>query len=137
MARRRSRYAGVALLALAVARFPAAPAHAADAASTPDEAIRKVIADYGRAIENKDLQLFKVVKPNLTDEEERRARSAFEQVKSHTVKITVNSLDVKGDDAVAHISRRDTINGSLVSSFPQTIHLSRGKGGWGILEIGR
>jgi methionine-rich copper-binding protein CopC len=140
MARGFSRYAAVALL-LAV---PPVPAHAAfdsenpaPSESLPDEAIRKVIADYGKAIETKDLDLFRTVKPNLSEEEERRARTAFGTVKSQVVKITVNSVDVQGDAAVVHVSRRDTINGSLVSSFPQTFRLGRNKGAWGILEIGR
>src|SRR6185436_7223165 len=93
-----SRYAAVALL-LAV---PPVPAHAAfdsenpaPSESLPDEAIRKVIADYGKAIETKDLDLFRTVKPNLSEEEERRARTAFGTVKSQVVKITVNSVDVQ------------------------------------------
>jgi hypothetical protein len=105
--------------------------------SPEDTAIRKVIADYGRAIETKDLGLFKSVKPNLSPDEERRTRNAFETVKSQVVKITVMSVDVQGMDAVVRVSRRDTINGSLVSSFPQTFRLAHGKAGWGIQEIGK
>jgi hypothetical protein len=105
--------------------------------SAEDGAIRKVIADYGRAIETRDLELFKAVKPNLTQDEERRTRAAFDAVKSQAVKITVLSVDVDGDAAVVRVSRRDTLNGSLVSSFPQTFRLARGKAGWGIQEIGK
>lgn len=105
--------------------------------SPEDTAIRKVIADYGRAIETKDLALFKTVKPNLSEDEERRTRTAFGTVKSQVVKITVVSIDVQGVDAVVRVSRRDTINGSLVSSFPQTFRMARGKAGWSIQEIGR
>jgi hypothetical protein len=102
-----------------------------------DTAIRKVIGDYGRAIESKDLDLFKSVKPNLTEDEERRTRAAFQAVKSQVVKINVVSVDIEGEGAVVRVSRRDTINGSLVSSFPQTFRLARGKAGWSILEIGK
>jgi hypothetical protein len=105
--------------------------------SPEDIAVRKVIADYGRAIETKDLGLFKTVKPNLSPDEERRTRLAFETVKSQVIKITVVSVDVQGTDAVVRVSRRDTINGSLVSSFPQTFRLARGKAGWSIQEIGK
>lgn len=105
--------------------------------SPEDTAIRKVIADYGRAIETRDVALFKTVKPNLSQDEERRTRTAFETVKSQVVKITVVSVDVQGVDAVVRVSRRDTINGSLVSSFPQTFRMARGKAGWSIQEIGR
>jgi hypothetical protein len=104
---------------------------------TEDAALRKVIADYGRAIETKDLSLFKSVKPNLTQDDERRARLAFETVKSQVVKITVTSVELHGAEAVVRVSRRDTINGSLVSSFPQTFRLARKAGGWAIQEIGK
>ena len=110
----------------------------ASAAEQPDEAaIQKVVLDYGRAIETKDVTLFKTVKPNLTAVEERRARSAFDAVKTQTVRITVESVEVAGAQAVVRISRRDTINNSLVSSFPQTLRLARGASGWGIVEIGK
>lgn len=130
-------------MALLMGALPA-PARAS-AGDTPhttvepieDAAIRKVIADYGRAIETKDLPLFKSVKPNLTQEEERRARTAFDTVKSQVVRITVTSVDMQGSDAVVRVSRRDTINGSLVSSFPQTFRLSRKAGGWAIQEISK
>lgn len=139
MLRRLSRAVTMASLLAAVAVHggePAADGPTTDA-SAEDATIRKVIADYGRAIETKDVDLFKAVKPNLTSDEERRMRSAFEAVKSQVVKITVVSLDVQGADAVVRVSRRDTINGSLVSSFPQTLRLARGKAGWVIQEIGK
>ena len=128
---------GAALLAsgaLFAADLPAAPL----SPSSPEEtAIRKLIADYGRAIETKDLDLFKTVKPNLTKDEERRARSAFESVQSQVVKITIVSVEVQALEAVVRVSRRDTINGSIVSSFPQTFRLAKNKTGWSIQEIGR
>lgn len=124
------------LLTAASARSDQAPP-APPPSSPEDTAVRKVIADYGRAIETKDLGLFKTVKPNLSPDEERRTRNAFETVKSQVVKITVLSVDLQGTDAVVRVSRRDTINGSLVSSFPQTFRLARGKAGWGIQEIGK
>jgi hypothetical protein len=122
---------------LAVLLLLASPAAADEVPPAEDTEIRKVIADYGRAIETKDLDLFKSVKPNLTDEEVRRTRTAFQAVKSQVVKINVVSLEVHGEDAVVKVSRRDTINGSLVSSFPQTFRLARGKAGWSIQEIGK
>jgi len=127
------------LLALAFLLAGAAvvPAEDAPSGSPDDTAIRKVIGDYGRAIQTKDVELFKSVKPNLTPDEEKRTRSAFESVKSQEVKITVLGVEVHGTEAVVKVSRRDTINGSLVSSFPQTFRLTRAKAGWAILEIGK
>jgi hypothetical protein len=106
-------------------------------ASTDEAAIQKLVADYGRAIETKDLTLFKAVKPNMTSDEERRTRAGFQAVKSQTVRITVLSIEISGEAAIVKVSRRDTIDGSLVSSFPQTLRLSRARAGWGIVEIGK
>jgi hypothetical protein len=111
---------------------------AATAGSDAEEfAIRKVIADYAKAIENKDLALFKNVKPNLTSEEEKRARSAFASIQSQVVKITFLSIDVKERQAIVKVTRRDTINGTIPGAFPQTFNMSKGRTGWVIDEIGR
>ena len=110
----------------------------ASAAPSADEtAIRKVIADYARAIENKDIDLFKAVKPSLSADEEKRARTAFASIQSQVVKITFVSIDMKEHQAVVKVTRRDTINGSIPGSFPQTFTMSKGRTGWVIDEIGR
>jgi hypothetical protein len=130
------------LVALALSA-PSAPVAALDlqaaaAAESPDEAaIRKLIGDYARAIEKKDLDLFKTVKPNLTPEEEKRAKAAFASIQSQVVKITFLSIDVKETQAVVKVTRRDTINGSIPGAFPQTFSLSKSRSGWVIDEIGR
>ncbi|HEU0106940.1 MAG TPA: hypothetical protein VFT38_12260, partial [Vicinamibacteria bacterium] len=88
--------------------------------STEAVSIRKVLETYVRAVEAKDMQMFRTVKPNLSEEEEKRARAAFKSIQSQVVKMSVLSLDVKEGKATVKVSRRDTINGSIVSSFPQT-----------------
>ena len=110
----------------------------ASVAASPDEtAIRKVIGDYAKAIENKDVDLFKSVKPNLSADEEKRARTAFASIQSQVVKITFLSIDMKEHQAVVKVTRRDTINGSIPGAFPQTFTMSKGRTGWVIEEIGR
>ena len=99
--------------------------------------IRKVLETYIHAVEAKDVQMFRTVKPNLTDEEEKRARMAFKSIQSQVVKMSVLALDVKDGKATVKVSRRDTINGSIVSSFPQTFQLAKETGGWTIQDIGR
>jgi hypothetical protein len=99
--------------------------------------IRKVLEVYVRAVEGKDVQLFRSVKPNLSDEEEKRARAAFKSVQSQVVRISVLSLDVREGHAVVKVARRDTLNGSIVSSFPQTFQLAKETAGWTIQDIGR
>jgi hypothetical protein len=105
--------------------------------STEATSIRKVLEAYVRAVEAKDVQMFRTVKPNLTEEEEKRARTAFKSVQSQVVKMNVLSLDVKDGKATVKVSRRDTINGSIVSSFPQTFSLAKETAGWTIQDIGR
>ena len=99
--------------------------------------IRKALEVYVRAVEGKDLQLFRSVKPNLSDEEEKRARAAFKSVQTQVVRISVLSLEVREGHAVVKVSRRDTLNGSIVSSFPQTFQLVKETAGWTIQDIGR
>jgi hypothetical protein len=105
--------------------------------STEAAGIRKVLEAYVRAVEAKDVQMFRTVKPNLSEEEERRVRTAFKSVQSQIVKMNVLSLDVKESKATVKVARRDTINGSIVSSFPQTFQLAKEPAGWTILDIGR
>jgi len=99
--------------------------------------IRKTLEVYVRAVEGKDVQLFRTVKPNLSDEEEKRARAAFKSVQSQVVRINVLSVDVREGHAIVKVTRRDTLNGSIVSSFPQTFQMAKETAGWTILDIGR
>ncbi len=55
---------------------------------------------------------------------------------TQVVKITIESIAIQGDGATVLVSRHDTLDGSIVSSFPQTIRLTRGPQGWSIEEIG-
>jgi hypothetical protein len=105
--------------------------------STEATGIRKVLEAYVRAVEAKDMEMFRAVKPNLSEEEEKRARAAFKSIQSQVVKMNVLSLDVKEGKATVKVSRRDTINGSIVSSFPQTFSLAKETAGWTIQDIGR
>ena len=116
---------------------PAEPAPARPAES--DEAIiRRVIATYARAIETKDLPLFRSVKPNLSADEQHRIEEGFRAVTSQRVALTVTSVDIRGQQATARVRRRDTIQAAgreqTVDSV-QTIALARGAGDWTIQDI--
>jgi hypothetical protein len=115
----------------------AAPAAFSGRALAEEAAIRKLLERYVRAIETKDVAQFRVVKPNLSEDEEKKAKKAFESLQSQAVVITVQSVEVQGDTATVRVSRRDTINGSIVSSFPQSFVLARSREDWSIREIGR
>jgi hypothetical protein len=56
---------------------------------------------------------------------------------SHAFGHSVLDVAIGGSRSVVHIARRDTIAGSLVSSFPQTLALERGPQGWVSDRIGR
>jgi hypothetical protein len=112
-------------------------AHAATATKLQEDALKRLLASYERAIETKDLALFRSVKPNLSAEEERRLRKAFESTTTHEVTITIEALDCQEARCTARLVRRDTLDGSIVSSFPQTLRLAQGAEGLVIEEIGR
>jgi serine/threonine protein kinase len=122
---------------------PSKPAPAPAAAEKPspeddDAAIRRVTATYARAIEGKDLALFRSIKPNLSPEEERRLQNGFRAVTSQRVDLTILSVDRRGDDATVVLRRRDTIEAGgrqHTSDSQQTMRLARTGGGWKIVEI--
>jgi hypothetical protein len=118
------------------------PARPTPAAESPvvdeDAAIRKTTATYARAIETKDLGLFRSIKPNLSGEEERRLREGFRAVASQDVAITIESIDRRGQQATVRLRRRDTIQaGGRVHTTEglQTLTLARGEHGWVITDI--
>jgi tetratricopeptide (TPR) repeat protein len=102
-----------------------------------EPAVRRVIADYGRAIESKDLALFRTVKPNLSGDEAKRLQDAFKAIKSQRVGITVESVQIDGGQAVVRVARQDTIDGKAVQRVQQTFRLAQGPGGWAIVSIGQ
>lgn len=133
-ARRRAWTVG---LHLTVALLVPLAASGASASRAQEDGVRRLIAAYEKAIETKDLELFRSVKPNLSAEEERRLRKAFESTRTHEVAITVEALDCQEGRCVARLTRRDTLDGSIVSSFPQTLRLGLAAEGFVIEEIGR
>ena len=116
------------------APLPAPPGAAADGA---DAAIRRVIAEYGRAIGTQDLALFRSLKPDLSSDEEKRLREAFKVIKSQQVGITVESVSIDGDRATVRVMRQDIVNGRAMKPAPQTFRLARTGNSWSILSIGQ
>jgi serine/threonine protein kinase len=127
---------------------PAAPAPAASsqqaavapAADDDDAAIRRMIASYARAIESKDLDAFRAVKPNLSGAEQRRLEDSFKAVASQRVEITVLSIEHRASSALVKVRRRDTLTAggrAQTSDSQQTMTLIRSDAGWVISEIGR
>ena len=101
-----------------------------------EPAIRSVIADYERAIETRDIALFRTVKPNLSGQEERTLRGTFAQVRSHQIDMTLGPIEVDGRQARVRITRQDVIDGKPFA-FQQSLVLAKDGGHWTIREIGR
>jgi hypothetical protein len=133
------------------AREPAAPsiapsprretaAPAAPAAEDDDAAIRRVVATYARAIETKDLALFRSIKPNMAPQEQRRIEEGFRAVASQRVTITILGIERRGPEASVRLRRSDTIDAGgrqQTNETQQTMTLTRNGAAWVIREIGR
>jgi hypothetical protein len=116
----------------------AAQAFSSGRAAGEEKVIRRLLEGYVRAIEGKDIEQFRAVKPSLSSDEERKARKAFESLQSQAIAMTIQSVEVQEGQALVRVNRRDIINGSIVSSFPQTFVLvTKGRDEWSIREIGR
>ena len=113
-------------------------APASPTAEQDEAAIKRLVATYGRAIESKDLALFRSIKPNLSPAEERRLQDGFRAVASQRVSLTVNSIDRRGDRAVVSVMRRDMIDvggRQQTAESQQTLTVARDNGHWVIVDI--
>ena len=100
--------------------------------------IRRLVASYGRAIESKDVALFRSIKPNLSAQEERRLREGFRDVTSQHVTLTVLSIARHGDEATVSVRRRDTIQAAgreQTAESHQTLRVAKANGNWVITDI--
>ena len=122
------------ILASPLTPSPTAPPLAPGGA---EPAIRRVIADYVRAVETKDIGLFKSAWPGLSADQEKSVRESFKVVKSQQVNLSVESIEVKGTTASVRISRHDMINGQQRQARQQTFRLAQRGGVWTIDSIGQ
>jgi hypothetical protein len=116
------------------------PPKPVDETEEDEAAIRRVIATYARAIENKDLALFRSIKPNLSGEERRRIEDGFRAVSSQRVTVTIQSITRQGREATVRLRRRDEIDAGgrrQTSESQQTLMLDKTGNTWIIREIGR
>jgi tetratricopeptide (TPR) repeat protein len=131
-----------ALPPTAVPTTLAAPATLPTAAPRPapaagdEPSIRKVMDDYKRAIESKNLELFRTVKPNLSSREEQSLRDSFKAIRSHQVNLSLGAIQIEGTQATVRVARQDVLDGRR-ASFQQTFTLVKGPSGWVIREIGQ
>lgn len=121
-------------------RAVAPPPPAAPPVDDDDALIRRVVATYARAIETKDMALYRSVKPNLSAAEQRTIEDGFRAVTSQRVTVTIQSIEHRGQDARVQLRRHDVIQAGgrqQTADSQQTLTLARGASGWVIREIGR
>jgi tetratricopeptide (TPR) repeat protein len=133
-----------ALVTPAPTTFPAAAATPystlapnAAAGDSSEAAVRRVIAEYARAIESQDIALFRSLKPDLSATDEKNLRESFKVIKSQMVGITVESVQLDGERATVRVSRQDMINGRPMRAMTQTFRLARAGSAWQIQSIGQ
>jgi len=125
--------------AIAAPPPPASVSPPAPVPATPRSAeaeVRQVIAEYGRAMETRDLALYRALKPDLSAEDEKRLRQAFKDNKTLRVGITVDSVQVEGDRATVRVTRQDVIDGRPTKAVSQVFRLVRAGATWQIQAIG-
>jgi len=101
-----------------------APARSAEAE------VRRVIAEYARAMQTRDIALYRSLKPTLSAEDERRLREAFKAGGSDQVGISVEAVEVDGDHATVRATRQDVIDGRPTKAVVQTFRLVRMGSAW-------
>ena len=75
---------------------PGSPAASASALSS-QSAVQGALAAYARALNDKNIDLYKSVKPNTTKDEEERLKTSFKSVKLE-IQLRVDRVDVDPDD---------------------------------------
>ncbi|HEY7923791.1 MAG TPA: serine/threonine-protein kinase [Vicinamibacteria bacterium] len=119
-----------------------APARSSPPAAAPPpaslsaaQAVREALADYGRALETRDLGLFKSVMPGLSRDRERQVRESFRDVRSLSVALVVQSVEVNGTEAVAQVTRRDVLEGKPQPPLQLRVRFVQRDGVWTIAQI--
>ena len=105
-----------------------------------DSVIKRVVATWASAIENKSIAMYRSVKPSLSADEQRRLQAGFDAVSSQKVALSILAIEHRGQEAVVRLRRRDTIDAGgrqQTRDAQQTLTLVRSGSGWVISEIGR
>lgn len=104
-----------------------------------EAAIRQILGNYERALESKDLNLFRQTKPNLTNDEAKRLTDSFEAMDSHEVELNVQTVNIEGDRATVVVTRSDviTIRGRSQNgnTRQQSFVFQKSNGSWVITAI--
>jgi hypothetical protein len=103
--------------------------------------IRALLVRYEEAIESQDIERFRTVKPNLSDDERERLERSFRSIQSHAVELTIVSLETDPPHGRVVVQRRDILNAGtaadVATAFSQVLELSRAGDEWHIESIRR
>ncbi|MGE0454869.1 MAG: serine/threonine-protein kinase [Vicinamibacteria bacterium] len=113
------------------------PAQAAKPRLSDTDAVRQLLDRFERAIREKDLALYKTLRPGLSGDDERRLKDAFATVASQQLRFEIESVAVNGDEATVRVTRSGSVAGQAVPSSKQVLKLGRVAGGWVIRDISR
>jgi len=109
----------------------------ATAGESAEAAVRRVLENYKRALESRDIALYRSLKPDLSANEEKALSESFKVVKSTVVGMVEESIRIDGDRATVRVSRQDIINGRPTPRFSLTINFVRSGGTWLIQSMGQ
>src|SRR5262245_60859415 len=108
-------------------------------ATGPRADIRAALDSYVRAVETKDVELMRRVRPSLTDAEVQRLRQSNAIKQSHKVDLRVYEITVNGDEATADGRREDMVVLSsgqrLQTETAFSYTLKRSSRGWVIDQV--
>jgi serine/threonine-protein kinase len=104
--------------------------------ASEEPAVRRVIALYAEAMQNKDLNRLRGIMPNMSGGDEDRLRAAFANKSWRVKDLSVASVLVENGQATVRASRNDTVDGKS-QNVHQTFTLIKGAGGWTIRSIGQ
>jgi hypothetical protein len=96
-----------------------------------------VIRTFEQAIENKDIALYRSIRPGLTRASEAVLTSSFNQIDSQEIDIRIENLRIEGRTASARLVRRDTLvtaGRRQVQNSIQTLRFEKTEKGWIIAE---
>jgi predicted Ser/Thr protein kinase len=119
-----------------VASPSASPTAAATAVTgSGDVEVRRVIADYVRALSSQDISLYRSIKPDLSADEEKTLKRVFKEISSWQVGINIESVQLDGERATVRASRQDVVNGRPMKAVSQVFRLARSGGSWHIQSM--
>jgi hypothetical protein len=101
--------------------------------------IRALLDTYKRALENLDPALYRDVRPNVSEAEFRRLKASFEYTRSHTLDLTVDSINMNADEAEVKGRQKGVYISKDGQQNPYekavTFNVKRAPKGWVIVSI--